>query len=142
MEGVDNPGEQAVGGFILGGNDFVKWVQETFVVAQKDEKEIPQLKALRPRITVETIVEAICREFGCGEERILKKGHKRNYARDFAIFIARNHSGISCKDLGRFFGKISGAAITRRCNVLNEKLARDKALRKKMNSIEERIVNS
>jgi len=67
------------------------------------KKEIPQLKALRPRIPVETILEVVCQEFDCGEENVLMKGHKRNRARDTAIFLTRSYSGVSYKDLGEYF---------------------------------------
>jgi len=45
---------------ICGGSDSVKWIQETFLSTRKDNKEIPQLNVLRPKIAVETIVQAVC----------------------------------------------------------------------------------
>ena len=36
----------------------------------------------------------------------------KNKAREAAIFIARDITGITCKDLGEYFGGVSGALIT------------------------------
>lgn len=39
------------------------------------------------------------------------KGKKRNFPRDVAIYLSRKLSHRSGKDLGQYFGNISGAAI-------------------------------
>jgi len=39
------------------------------------------------------MVEAICQEFNCQVEQILRKGAKKNTARDVAIYLARDLSG-------------------------------------------------
>ena len=44
---------------------------------------------------------------GNNQEKILK-----NKAREVAIFIARDMTGITCKDLGEYFCGVSGALIT------------------------------
>jgi len=44
---------------------------------------------------------------GNNQEKIFK-----NKAREAAIFIARDITGITCKDLGEYFGGVSGALIT------------------------------
>ena len=54
VEGVDiksvkDPSKHLAGGFILGDTDFVNWVKDTFLSKREDEKEIPQLKKLKPR---------------------------------------------------------------------------------------------
>ena len=43
---------------------------------------------------------------GNNQEKILK-----NKAREVAIFIARDMTGITCKDLGEYFGGVSAALI-------------------------------
>ena len=67
--------------------DFVNWVKETFLSIRNDEKEIPQLKRLKPKVSLETILQAVSDEFGCSKEMILEKGNSitsgniRNYSR-------------------------------------------------------------
>lgn len=138
---LENPNKHVVGGFILGDTDFVNWVKETFLSTRDDEKEIPQLKKLRPRVSLETILQAVCNEVGCSREQIREKGRKRNEAREIAIYLARDLSGLRCKDLGEFFGGISGAAITMRYNQVTKEIAKDNKLRARTNKIKGKIIN-
>lgn len=56
--------------------------------------------------------EAVATEFGCDKDSILLKGHKKNAARDVAIYLAREMTGESGKKLGERFGGISGSGVT------------------------------
>ncbi len=64
----------------------------------------------------------------CSEEQILEKGRNENIGREIAIFLARDLSGISCKALGKYFGRISGPAITPSYKDFTGKLRSDKGL--------------
>ncbi len=81
---------------------------------------------------METIVSAVCDEMRCSEEQILEKGRNGNVGREMAIFLARDFSGISCKALGKYFGRISGPAITQSYKHFTGKLRSDKGLLRKV----------
>jgi hypothetical protein len=90
VEGVDikileNPNRMVTEGFILGDSDFVNWVKYNFLSDRQDEKDIPQLKKLKPRVPPGTVTTAVRKEFGCNEEQIITKGRKKNKARQVAI---------------------------------------------------------
>jgi hypothetical protein len=67
-----------VGGFILGSSDFVNWVKETFLANRSEEREIPQLTELKPKLSAGQVVAAVCDEFDCNTDLILQKGRKIN----------------------------------------------------------------
>ena len=136
---VDNPHENVIGGYILGRADFVAWIKETFLSFKKEDKEIPQLKELKPRLKPETVVSAVCKEFKTEEESVIKKGMKRNKARDMAIYLARNCCGLTCTELGRYFGNVSGANITMVCNRVENEITENKLLKGRVNRIKKRI---
>jgi REP element-mobilizing transposase RayT len=147
VDGVDsdtleNPAKDLVGGFILGDSDFVNWVKETFLSKRNDEDEIPQLKRLKPQVTVDAIVQAVCASFGSSEKQIREKGRKGNKARDIAIYLARDLSRSSCKELGHFFGSISGAAITVRYNHVTTEMQGDRRLNRQLKRIRKQILNN
>ena len=54
----------------------------------------------------------MCEEFGYNQEQIITKGRKENKACEVAMYIARDMTGITYKDLGEYFGGVSGALIT------------------------------
>jgi REP element-mobilizing transposase RayT len=137
---LENPHKDVVGGMILGDPGFVNWVKEEFLSVRDDEEEIPQLKELKPKPSLDTIVKVVCDEMRCNEEQILKKGRNKNIGREMAIFLARDFSGVSCKALGKYFGGISGPAITLSYNHFTGKLESDKRLMGKINKMKKRIL--
>jgi chromosomal replication initiation ATPase DnaA len=64
-----------------------------------------------------------------------------NKARSLAIYLARDLSGVTCNELGDFFGGVSGAAITVRYNKITEEMAEDKRLKRKVSKIKARLIN-
>ena len=139
---LQNPEKELVGGFILGTPDFTKWVKESFLSHRTDHKEIPQLRRLKPAIKVEMVVSAVCVEFNQDKELLLNKGRKRNIARDIAIYLARDLTGASGKALGKYFGNISGAGITRRYKYILDSMNTDTKLGRRVNQLRRKIVNS
>ncbi|MCF6155784.1 MAG: hypothetical protein E3K36_11155 [Candidatus Brocadia sp.] len=131
IEPIENPSKNLVGEVILGGTDFVNWVKGTFLSTRNTEREIPQLRKLKPRISLGAILRRVCDEFGCSEEQIQRKGGKDNKVRAIAMYLARDLSGMSCKELGEFFGGITGAAITMKYKQMNAELTQHKKLHKK-----------
>ena len=127
---------------MLGDADFVNWVKETFLAGRNDEKEIPQLKKLKPKVSLEKVVEAVTQEFNCSQERIIAKGRKKNKAREVALYIARDMSGMSCKDLGEYFGGVSGALITIMHNRIADESRRNRRLKHRIDKIRKRIFNN
>jgi chromosomal replication initiation ATPase DnaA len=111
----------------------------SFLSGKKDEKEIPQLKKLKPRVPLETVARAVCDEFGCDEEQITTKGRKKNKAREVAIYIARDMTGITCKDLGGYFGGVSGALITMMHRRIADESKKNKRLEGRINKIRKQI---
>ena len=139
-DALEDPHKDVIGGMILGDTGFVNWVKEEFLSAREDDEEIPQLKELKPKPSLEAIVGLVGEEMRCNKEEILKKGRNKNIGREMTIFLARDFSGMSCKALGQYFGGISGRAITLSYNHFTGKLAKDKRLKRKINRIKKRIL--
>jgi REP element-mobilizing transposase RayT len=135
IKAVQDPSKQLAGGFILGDTNFVNWVKDTFLSKREDEKEIPQLKKLKPRLTPEIIVEQVSQAFNIEVAKIRKKGLKRNKAREVAIYLTRDLSRLSCSDLGVFFGGVSGALITMMNKRITEEIDRNRPLKNKIEKI-------
>ncbi len=142
VDALESPDKDLVGGFILGGPEFVSWVKEAFLSSRADNKEMPQLRQLKPAIKMETIVEAVAREFDCKTEAIFTRGRKKNTARDMAIYLAYHLTGESGKRLGECFGGISGAAITLRHNHILTTMERNRKLKACAETLKKRILNN
>ena len=111
-------------------------VFQSFSLSDRDgQKEIPQLKKLKPRVAIENIVQTVSEQFKCSEDLITAKGRKKNKAREVAIHLGRDLSGMSCKDLGLYFGGVSGALITIMHKRIAEKSAQNRKLKRKIDTI-------
>ena len=121
--------------------DFANWIKETFLSIRNDEKEIPLLKRLKPKVSLETILQVVSDEFGCSKEMIRGKGCKDNKFWGIVVYLARDLNGATYGKLGDFFGDVSGAAITVRYNKVAEQVAGDKRLKRKVDKIKNRIFN-
>jgi chromosomal replication initiation ATPase DnaA len=111
----------------------------TDLSGRHDEKEIPQLKRLKAKVTLETVVNCVCEEFGCDKEQIIAKGRKKNKARQAAIYLARDLSAMSGKNLGLYFGGLSGALITIMSNRTAQEAAQNRSFRKRLEKTKKRI---
>ena len=138
---LEDPHAYLTGGFLLGRKDFVEWVRETFLSAREDEKEIPQLKLLKPRVSPERILQQICRESDCSEEQVRAPGRKNNKARKLAIYLARELSGKTCAELGMYFGGVSGPLITMISNRVAGERTRDRGLDTRIENLKKGIFN-
>jgi len=141
-EKIENPSDDIVSGAILGGVDFVNWVKKTFLSKESDSKEMPQLKSLKPRPTPDDLIQVVSEEFGCERESILRKGKKRNFARDLAIYLCREMMGETGVGLGRHFGGISGSGIVFKYNQIANQIESDRKLKGRVNRIRKQILNS
>ena len=138
---LTNPSKHITEGVILGDTDFVNWIKDTFLSERKDDKEIPQLRHLKPKVSLEAIVVQTSKELKCDVEDILKKGRKLNKAREIAIHLARDLSGLSGKELGNYFGGVSGALISIMYNRIANESAKNKKLRNRIVRLRKRIFN-
>jgi len=85
-------------------------------------------------------MQAVSDEFGCGMENILRKGKKRNLARDVAIYLCREFTGETSVALGRRFD-ISGAGMAARHEQISKKLETDRKLKGQEDRIRRKILN-
>jgi putative transposase len=139
---VSNPFDDAVAGSVLGTKRFLQWVQGTFLSARREDQEIPDLKRIKPYPSVETIVSAVADGLQASPEQILMRGRKRNLARNVAIYLCRELSGLNCRELGCRFGGISGAAITMRHDSFGRQMTKDRPLTEAVARMRERITNA
>ncbi len=83
----------------------------------------------------------VCKEFETDKEAVIKMGMKKNKTRDMAVYLSRNHRCITYKELGMYFGNVSGATITMACNRVEKEITQNKRVKGKVNKIKKRILN-
>jgi chromosomal replication initiation ATPase DnaA len=86
----------------------------------------------------------LCVEYPCAYYHVIDLGKNqekifKNKAREVAIFIARDMTGINCKDLGEYFGGVSGALITMMHNRIADESKKNKRLKGRIENIRNQI---
>lgn len=137
-----NPSSKIVSGLILGDDEFVKWVKKTFLSNRSDDPEMPQLRKLKPRYSLDLIIEAVADVFNISKDQILEKGRKNNLARDIAIYFSKVYSGTSGVEIAHRYRMRSGSAITMRYKAATKKIEDSRGLELKVNLIKERIMKN
>ncbi len=141
IDALDDLHKETFGGFILGNIPFIKWVQKAFLASRENTQEIPELKELKPRVSPARILEAVCAACNCRKEKVIKKGGHGSHERAMAIYLARDLSGMSGKELGVFFN-VSGAAVTMRYNQFSRYINDNKKLDEQVQEIKKQLLNS
>lgn len=136
-----SPLDSVVSGSVLGSPSFIEWVKDSFLSRRAADPEIPDLKSIQPRPSVDAIVRNVADYYGVRPEAILARGRKRNRGRDVAICLSRELTGLPCRDLGQRFGGIGGPAVTMRCNDLRHRAA-DRELASDLRRLRCRIQNN
>ncbi len=58
-----------------------------------------------------------------------------------AIYLARDMSGISCRELGVYFGDVSGALIIIMHKRVSEEVAKNRRYKSRIDKVKKRILN-
>jgi len=116
-------------------------LKETFLAKRSEKRDIPQPTELKPRLSADRIVAAVCDEFDGTTDLILQKGRKNDMVRDVAIYLSREFTGDGGANFGIYFGDISGADISVRYNHLAKQIQSNQKLGRRIKRIKNRIIN-
>lgn len=125
---------------IFGSQDFIKWVKAKYYQLKKDD-EIPQSRQLAP--TVVEIKEAVSRKYKVTTSS-LEEGNRGqvNEPRNVAIYLARKHSGLPLKEIGKEFGFDKYSSVSSVVSRTMKHLAQSKQMRRKVDGIMQQLRKS
>ena len=124
----DNPLDDVVSSTLLGSADFIAFIKDNFVSAKKPDKELPALKELVKKASMQDIFEEV--ELVFSKNKIL--------ARNVKMYLCQRNTGKKLKEIGLHFG-IGESGVSQACRRVAQKLEKDKTLKKKIASLEKRI---
>lgn len=94
------------------------------------DDELPQIKWLREKVSIDRVIEGCCRHYGKNREELLKKG-KNKYERQVAIYLSKVLSGMKNIEVGNYFG-IKGSAVSGIIKALEEVLKQEQKFKKEV----------
>ncbi len=124
----DSPLEQVVSSTLLGSADFIAFIRENFLSSKKPDKELPALKELVKKPSIQDIFEAVDLVFT--EDKAL--------ARNAKMYLCQRYTGKKLMEIGTHFG-IGESGVSQACRRVAQKIEKDKKLKEKIDKLEKRI---
>jgi len=122
---------------LLGSQEFVERVKANFRNL-RSHREVPAARLLAPEL--EAIQSAVCAGYGIDRRELLwSKRGTTNDARNVAIYLARQLSGLTLAAIGDAFGLEHYSSVSSVVCRMKQRIASDRRLRKKVEAIERAI---
>jgi hypothetical protein len=134
--------EDVKGQVVLGGEGFLKWVQEHFLEGKQiKEKDIANINELKREIPLKEIAVLVAEEYGVSDEELLKKRSKQRQARQVLIELSyqSNAGKKSLRELGAELGGIGGDGVLQTHKRVQAKLLTNEVLVQKIDAIKKRL---
>ena len=100
----DSPLDEVVSSTLLGSADFVAFIKDNFVSAKKPDKELPALKELIKKASMQDIFEEVESVFT--KDKVL--------ARNVKMYLCQRYTGKKLKEIGLHFG-IGESGVSQAC---------------------------
>ena len=124
----DSPLNEVVSSTLLGSADFIAHIKEKFLAAKKPDKELPALKELVKKTSMQDIFDEV--------EVVLNED--KNLTRNIKIYLCQRYTGNKLKEIGLQFG-IGESGVSQACRRVANKIEKDKKLKKKIERLEKQI---
>lgn len=104
--GCSSPLKDVVGSTLLGGVAFVNEIKSKYLEERKRDRNIPALRALSDRPTIEEIASVV-RGVGGDRDKLTRK---------MSIYFSHRYSGLRLRDIGEYFniGESAVSQMSRR----------------------------
>jgi REP element-mobilizing transposase RayT len=129
---LEDPLKGVYGGAILGRVPFIKESLRRLEDGILQKEEISYRKELQAGYELEEIIGAISDYFRVSRDDVLKD---RVEWRNMAIYLMKKSTGMTNGQIGELFGDLSYSAVAKAYQRFSVNLRRDKALRKKVETI-------
>ena len=124
-----SPLEETVASTILGSEKFVREISWRYLAKRGDERDIPAVKLLTPRLSIDDISDIVNKELTDQADLIRK----------VSIFFCRKYSGVKLKEIGERFG-LSDAAVSQTSHRLILYAGKDQGFAELLNRLDQVII--
>jgi chromosomal replication initiator protein len=89
-------------------------------------------------LTIDDIVEKVCKHYGVNQQNVFSKSRKRDYvqARQIAMYLAQKHTKMPASRIGQLIGGRDHSTVIHSCNTIEKRLKIDKMFVAELSSIE------
>ena len=133
-----NPLSSVHGRAILGDEEFIREMLRKEDVENLQNKEISCRRQLKTTRRIEEMIHDVSSYFSILPNEVLEK---KGACRDIAIYFGKKYTGLTNREIGEKFGGLSYSAVTRVSQRFEEKMAKDRNLKRQVEEIDTKISN-
>jgi putative transposase len=126
-----NPLRNVIGSSMLGKPDFVKEITRRFVSERKPDRDLPALRQLALKPSLEEILESV----------IAVSGERNALARGIGLYLCHRYSGQSLKEIGKHHD-LTESGVSQANRRLSLRLKRDRKLQRLVRKAEKKLALS
>lgn len=138
---LEDPLESAVDG-VLGDEGFLGWVAKKFLGTDPLDSERGRRRRVRTILPVQDVIDAVSSLCSLDAEDLRKKGRQCNTARDVALYLSREYSGLKNLELAREFGNMRASNVSNICRRISGEMKTNKNLEKLLSAARQSLVKS
>jgi REP element-mobilizing transposase RayT len=127
----NSPLDEIVSSTLLGSPDFIVFIKDRFLSGKAPDKNLPALKELVEKASIEDIFNEVESAFG----------KEVSLTRNVKMFFCQRFTGEKLKDIGTHFG-IGESGVSQASRRVNDKIRKDKKLKRKIAKIERKLTVS
>ena len=131
IEAARDPLQDVVYGAILGSRGFADAIRASFAAAAVDPN-VSYHAQIQPNAEIETIRNAVAREYGVPHETLRCKGRRDREPKDVAIYLSARRHGHKLADVGGYFGGMGPSAACEACRRVESRLDEDVRFRERV----------
>ena len=89
-------------------------------------------------LTVDDILEKVCKHFNVAQHQIISKSRRRDYVqvRQISMYLAQKYTKMSAARIGQLIGNRDHSTVIHSCNTIEQRLKIDKGFSEEVSSIE------
>lgn len=89
-------------------------------------------------LTIDDILEKVCRHYGVNQQHVFSKSRKRDYVqvRQISMYLAQKYTKMPASRIGQLIGNRDHSTVIHSCNTVEQRLKVDKSFSAELNSIE------
>ncbi|NIS78934.1 MAG: hypothetical protein GTO14_01630 [Anaerolineales bacterium] len=126
-----SPLKDVVSSTLLGSGGFISHIKETFLSDERPHKDLPALKELAPRVSIQDIFNIIDESFS----------NNAKLARNVKMYLCQKYTAKKLKDIGSHFA-IGESGVSQACRRARQWMENDKKLRREIEKLEKKIRSS
>ena len=127
--------DKVVGQSVLGGDEFVKWVKNTYANKVTNQREIPSLRGILRYRSKDEVLKVISNETDRTEKEIIKE---KGPLRQIAMELLFRYGGLKGVEIARLMD-LDYSTVSRERKRLRERLEKDAGLRRQFKRKESKL---